>query len=216
MLLPGITYITALKINRIYSIIISVATFVFVSALLTICYNITPKGVSSANSEIVSVFLGEPGYQRLSVANLVPETDQLKLGSYLVSALDPFIDVEQACKIWSLFLPVYREMRTSQEYEALGSVMNYAYTDSIFGSQSAKHFYMIVPPSVRGKSVPIVMFLHGSGGNFKVYMWKWQAFAEAAHVVVIAPSFGFGEWDRDGSPELVQGILVLAPEQTRR
>ena len=44
--------------------------------------------------------------------------------------------------------------------------------------------------------MPAILFLHGSAGNFKAYTWVWSEFAEAYGYAIIAPSFGFGEWQR--------------------
>ena len=41
-------------------------------------------------------------------------------------------------------------------------------------------------------------------------MWKWRSFADDNEVVVIAPSFGFGFWDRDGGLDLLQGVISYA------
>ncbi|MCJ8331619.1 MAG: hypothetical protein HRT89_20095 [Lentisphaeria bacterium] len=158
-------------------------------------------------SEIQSIYLSDPGYCRGSIANLVPEIDQFKLATYLLPAIDPVVDRAQSKTIRQIFLKEYREMRGDESFLALGSVMNYSYRDMLTNSRPAKQFYIFIPEEARGKTVPLFVFLHGSGGNFKGYMWKWREFAKANNSVVVAPGFGFGEWDRSGSMELIKEVL---------
>ena len=212
--LPTVAYSMVFIRARIHVVVASGVALVVAAFLLLASYMITPNGETPSGSPIRSVFLNEIGYCRASVANLVPEIDQLKLGSYIIPALDPFIDRQQSGRIRALFLKVYREMRESAEYESLGSVMNYAYRDMLTATRPCPHFYMYVPAAIRGKAVPLIVFLHGSGGNFKGYMWNWKHFAEANGVVVVAPSFGFGCWDRDGAPELLQKVLHYLDART--
>ena len=55
--------------------------------------------------------------------------------------------------------------------------------------------------------MPAILFLHGSAGNFKAYTWVWSAFAEAHGYVIIAPSFGFGAWQRpDGARSALRAL----------
>jgi pimeloyl-ACP methyl ester carboxylesterase len=39
-----------------------------------------------------------------------------------------------------------------------------------------------------------IVFLHGTGGNFKGYLWVLAELADSCHAVVIAPSYGTGDW----------------------
>ncbi|MBN2685940.1 MAG: hypothetical protein JXR40_11725 [Pontiellaceae bacterium] len=177
------------------------------AVLYGVCYQITPNGKTPNDSSIQSIFLNGPAYKRTSIANLVPEIDQIKLGTYLVSTLDPFVDNNKATRIRNLFMDTYIPMQESRDYKSTGSVLNYAYRDLFLKKRPCQHFYLYVPAAAKGKRVPLIVFLHGSGGNLKMYMWKWRAFAEKYNVVVAAPSFGFGFWDREGAPELLDNVL---------
>ncbi|PCJ60495.1 MAG: hypothetical protein COA79_07930 [Planctomycetota bacterium] len=205
--LPFIIWISIYYSKKKYWKISSLASPLLSFFLLIICYSITPKGITSTDSEIQSIFLTGQGYQRSSIANLVPEIDQFKFGSYMVPLVDPFINIEKSQRLRKLFLQVYREMRTSNDFKSVGSVMNYAYKDLLTNQRPTNHFYLYIPPNARGENVPLVVFLHGSGGNFKGYMWNWRKFAIANNCVVIAPSFGCGNWDNQGSKLLVQNAI---------
>jgi dipeptidyl aminopeptidase/acylaminoacyl peptidase len=58
--------------------------------------------------------------------------------------------------------------------------------------------------------LPAIVFLHGSVGNFKVYTWVLAELAEELGCVIIAPSFGFGMWDRPEGVGLVRDALADA------
>jgi len=81
--------------------------------------------------------------------------------------------------------------------------MGGAYAD-VFGLRPAqKHLFAYVPDHKAGQKLPVILFLHGSVGNFKVYTWTWKRFADAHQVAIVAPSFGFGNWYQPGGMEAI-------------
>lgn len=173
--------------------------------LVAVCYCMTPDGRALPQSSAGSVFTGDVSYRRASIANLVPEIDQLKLGTYVFPKIDPFIDSARALRIRRLFLNVYRDMQQSDEFTRLGSVLNYTYRDIFLGSRPAGHFYQYLPKIKEdaGK-LPVILFLHGSLGNFKGYLWVWKRFADEHGYAIVAPSFGTGNWYLDGGVEAIE------------
>jgi pimeloyl-ACP methyl ester carboxylesterase len=49
-------------------------------------------------------------------------------------------------------------------------------------------------------------------GNFKAYMWVWSSLAEELGYVIIAPSFGFGNWREPGGVDAA--VKALEDAQT--
>jgi pimeloyl-ACP methyl ester carboxylesterase len=86
---------------------------------------------------------------------------------------------------------------------AVGSVMGCAYADAFGLRCGHKHLFAYVPEHKPGQKLPVILFLHGSVGNFKVYMWTWKRFADAHQVAIVAPSFGFGNWNQPGGMEAI-------------
>jgi pimeloyl-ACP methyl ester carboxylesterase len=195
-----------LKIYRFLLLTIIINPFISI-ILFCVAYSSTPIGKSESNSPFQSVYLNKHTYQRNALTNIIPEIDQFKLGSYLIPLIDPVIDKNQSKRIRKLFLEVYRDMRKSSDFKDTGSVMNYAYKDVFSNKQPGQHLYIYTPKKNTDASIPLILFLHGSGGNFKGYMWNWRSFAEENNVIVVAPSFGFGMWDKPGSPELINNTL---------
>ncbi|HSG05792.1 MAG TPA: hypothetical protein VLB09_05295 [Nitrospiria bacterium] len=136
-----------------------------------------------------------------TAANLVPEIDQLKLGSYLFPHLDPYIDQKQGKRIRNLFLDIYREMEKDAAFVEAGSALGMCYADLFAGRRPALHFYQYVPRHLGKKAYPVLVFLHGSLGNFKGYSWVLKDLADAEGYAILAPTYGSGNWhlDRDGA-----------------
>ena len=80
--------------------------------------------------------------------------------------------------------------------------MPYAYSDTDSG-----HIYTYVPPHAPGERLPVLLFLHGSFGNFKGYFYLWRRFADQHHWIVACPSFGFGNWYRSVGPPAIARAL---------
>lgn len=170
-----------------------------VGILLAACYFLTPDGKNSENSNVKSIFSGTAKYDRSSIANLVPEIDQFKLATYVFPLIDPFIDRVNSTRLRNLCLNIYREMRCSNEFNKLGSVLNLCYLDIFTGTRPTGHIYEYVPKS--NQTLPVIIFIHGSLGNFKGYLWCWKKFADKNQFAIIAPTFGAGDWNKEGGVE---------------
>lgn len=166
---------------------------------------LTPDGRPS-DSHVRSVFLdGE--FDRWSIANIVPEIDQLELGSYLVAPVDPVIDLEQAARLRALVLAQYRPMEDDPAFRTLGSVMGAAYQDRDLG-----HLYVYEPDHAPSERRPVLLFLHGSAGNFKAYFHLWYPLAKKLRWVLVCPSFGFGNWNQPGGMEAIDRAYQYSVE----
>ncbi len=187
------------------------------AVLLVALALLAPRGSASpspgARSTVASHYLRDP-YRRLATTNLLPEIDQIKLGTYLVPLVDRHLDQAAARRLRGQCMALYRELERDHALRALGSAMGYAYSDSDGG-----HLYEAVPAHPAGERLPAVVFLHGSFGNFKAYLHLWRRMAEAGRFLVVAPSFGFGNWNRPGGTAAVerarQRALALGADPAR-
>jgi predicted esterase len=141
----------------------------------------------------LSVYLGDAGHTRAAVTQMVPEVDQFTLGSFLVPAVDPIIDQAQSKRIRALFQGVYTEVRADPAFAKAGSVMGDAYAELLGGAWRNDHLFRY-PAANDGPARPVLLFLHGSAGNFLGYLWVLKAFADQAGWAIVAPDFGFGNW----------------------
>jgi pimeloyl-ACP methyl ester carboxylesterase len=172
--------------------------------LLGINYLLTSDGQPLADSSAKSYFTGATAYRRASMANLVPEMDQLLLGTYVIPGLDSLMDKPNTLELRTQVREVYGEMRRSAEFECLGSVMNHAYRDIFLRDPVIGHFYEYIPKGASRERMPVVIFLHGSLGNFRGYLWVWKRIADTHGFAIVAPTFGAGNWDASGGEAAIE------------
>jgi predicted esterase len=167
------------------------------------CYTFSPSGVTSGGSKLQSVFPPGRHYARWTPVGLVPEMDQTKVGAHLTPYSDPLMTRAKAERMKTLFLTAYREMQQDPEFVAVGSVMGHAYADAFGFPFNGRHLFSYIPTHKPGQKLPVVLFLHGSCGNFKAYLWTWKRFADDHQIAIVAPTFGFGIWSKPGGMEAI-------------
>jgi len=167
----------------------------------------SPTGQPPAGSPVSQRFCGGQRFSRFAVPNIVPEIEQLNLGLHVFPLVDPMLTRERARRLSQYTVDYYLEMERDPNFHALGSHMGEAYADLAGYDQPEGHYYLYVPHSAPQGPLPAIVFLHGSAGNFKVYTWIWAQLAEELGCVIIAPSFGFGFWDRPEGVATVRRVL---------
>src|SRR6185436_19940585 len=155
-------------------------------------------------------FTKSASFARFSIANLVPEVEQVNLAYFVASLIDPIFTRKQAKRLTALTDRIYAEMEQDQHFHALGSAMGGCYAD-LMGSKSTEgHYYLYVPKKKSSGPMPVILFLHGSAGNFKSYLWLWSKLAERDGVVIISPSGGFGNWRPESVADAVMALQDAA------
>jgi len=172
----------------------------------------TPSGNTDPGSPVSHRFTTDARFPRYAISNIVPETEQINLGFVVMPYFDAIFTHEQARRVRGFTLDVYQEMDRDPDFRALGSAMGWAYADLLGQSYDAGHYYLYVPRNRPVEPLPAIVFLHGSAGNFKTYTWVWSSLAEELGYVIIAPSFGFGNWREPGGVDAV--VKALADAQT--
>lgn len=158
----------------------------------------TPTGQTQPTSPVSHRFTQSVRFQPYTFTNIIPESEQVNLGFALMPHLDPILTPEQSQRVSIFAHQFYKEMEDDPNFYQLGSVMGWAYADLLGKPFDMGHYYLYVPIEQTAEPLPAIVFLHGSAGNFKVYSWLWSKLAEKHGIVIIAPSFGFGNW---GWPE---------------
>jgi hypothetical protein len=171
-----------------------------------------PAGTGSTHSRIMHVYaVGQTKFQRYAPGNLLPEGDQLMLGFTIMPAFDPLLTNDQASDLKRMTATIYTELEQDPDFHGLGSVMPEAY-DEILGLPFDRgHCYVYVPSRVdRTRPSPVLVFFHGSGGCFKSYLWVLSKVADRLGCVVVAPSYGLGNWRESESETSLSAALVSA------
>jgi pimeloyl-ACP methyl ester carboxylesterase len=147
-------------------------------------------------------------FPRFALSNLIPEADQIALGLGLARWLDPHLDAQQARRVRALSMPLYRRQRRDPALAEVGSVLTWAYDDALGRPFHRGHYVAFVPQGgTRQRPLPALVFLHGSAGNFSSYWTLLADLARRRRVLVICPSWGYGEWQRPGGVEAVVSAL---------
>jgi pimeloyl-ACP methyl ester carboxylesterase len=167
----------------------------------------TPTGYPRADSPVSHQFVGERRFPRFTPTNIIPEVEQVNAGFWAAALLDPYIDWAQKREVSAYTFDLYREMERDPDFRALGSAMGWAYTDLLGFPPDVGHYYLYVPENRPPGPLPAIVYLHGAAGNFKSYTWAWSRLAEEQGYVIIAPSFGFGDWRQPGGVDAVLNAL---------
>lgn len=182
---------------------------------LTVCAARAPSGSTPPDAQLQSVYLGDARVGRLSPAHLVPESDQLRLGSYVLPLIDPIMGFRQAKQLRETLDRISSETQESQAFVEAGSVLGDAYADILLGRQRLEHTYIFYPTSASMGPRPAIVFLHGWLGNFKAYVWQWSKFAEDNDFVIVCPTFGAGYWDRAEAADALKRTFELCSRDPR-
>jgi pimeloyl-ACP methyl ester carboxylesterase len=173
----------------------------------------TPSGVPAPGSPVQHRFVQPVSFPRYTLANIVPEIEQINLGFVVTPYLDRLFTTEQARRVAPFTLELYRDMENDPNFHQLGSVMGWAYADVLGLPFEMGHYYLYIPKNRPAGPLPAIIFLHGSFGNFKTYIWVWSKLAEREGLVIIAPSYGFGNWRSADSATLISQVLADATTQ---
>jgi len=165
-----------------------------------------PTGDPGANSPIRHGFTGEEKFSRYNLTNIVPEIEQINLGFFVMRYLDPLLTAAQAREVALLTQEIYQEMESDQNFHELGSVLGWSYIELLGSPFDQGHYYLYIPQDRPEEPLPALIFLHGSAGNFKAYTWILARLAEEQGMVIISPSYGFGNWDHN-STRIVRQVL---------
>jgi pimeloyl-ACP methyl ester carboxylesterase len=168
-----------------------------------------PNGQSRNGSRVCNRYVGGGwNYDTMALGALLPEVDQFMLGFKWMPALDPLFTTQQAATLSALTRTIYAELEADPDFHALGSVMPNAYQELWGRHFDNGHYFLYVPPQLdQAKPAPALVFLHGSGGNFKAYTWLLSQVADELGMVLIAPSCGMGNWDAKLGPRAVTAAL---------
>ncbi|WP_395740806.1 alpha/beta hydrolase [Prosthecobacter sp.] len=182
----------------------------------------SPDGRTEESARIHARYSAPGGkHISLSVGSLLPEIDQIHLGYAVAVAFDPLFTRQQAKELSAMTDRIYAEISSDADFTAVGSALPAIYREMCFEEFRDGHYFHYIPSKVdRSKPTPALVFLHGSGGNFKAYVWLFTRMADELGITVIAPTFGFGNWEKKGGYETITRAIedagkhaAIDPEQ---
>ncbi len=179
-------------------------------ALLLVNARIAQPGF--VNERVMNQFTRQPGvWLHWAPTNLVPESDQLLFSYQVMAMLDPLLTFGDAGRLGRLTAALYREQTGNAGFSELGSVMPEAYAELFGFPEDSGHSYVYVPHQLdRSKAAAVLIFFHGSGGNFKAYLWELSALADRLGFILVAPTSGFGQWHPGQAEAALKAALAAA------
>lgn len=184
---------------RFYLTLVPLGLLLYVGPMM-----LAPDGEPTGGRVQNRFLRGERVFSRCSPWNVIPESDQIKVGMHLLSL--GVVPYSEAARMRSLVMPIYEEMDRDADFRELGSAMGAVYRDLARVEFRSGHYYLFMPDVGDGQRLPCLIFLHGMGGNIKPCLWLLSKFSSEMKCVVIAPTFGIGNWDNSGGAELVVDV----------
>jgi predicted esterase len=168
-----------------------------------------PDGRTKEGARVENRYSKEGGrYRRNALGTLLPEVDQFMLGFRLLPAVDPLLTMRQVGPLAQDTREIYAELEADEDFHALGSALPQAYNELWSLPFDHGHYYLYRPRALDAKTpAPVLVFLHGSGGNFKSYTWLLSKIADEQGMVLIAPTCGFGNWEEPRATQMVVAAL---------
>lgn len=185
--------------NRIRRLLTAIFAGGSVVCIVT-CIMMRPGYVDDPDANARVVYLEGTSHHRLSPSHLVPELDQQLLGSHLFAFID--LGWKQAGALRDDVREVYKAKNDDPELNKLPSTLGFAYREMLTGSRKRGPLFVYRPPDK--EPLPVILFLHGSMGNFQGYWQIWKEFAEIHRVAIVAPTFGAGNWSKSGGLECIE------------
>ena len=192
--------------RRFYAVLIPIGLLSYLVPML-----LAPSD-GNADPCVQSRFLqGRSVFRRYSPCNVMPEVDQINVAMTMCPMFAPQISRSEAARMRSLVLPLYAEMDRDAGFRDLGSALDTACLDLLHIKFPTGHYFVALPdrPATRSaahEQLPCLIFLHGMGGNAKVYIWLLSRLAREGKCVVIVPTFGLGNWDNPDGAAMVVAI----------
>jgi predicted esterase len=103
---------------------------------------------------------------------------------------------------------VYANIAADPAFAKLPSALGYGFSTT---KPELGHYFLILP-DVLPENPETIIFLHGFGGNLKIYPWLFSQ--EFPHAVVLVPSWGMS-WE-EGSPLYIEEMLKDASQRLGR
>jgi predicted esterase len=162
----------------------------------------------------------EPGvsYCRLSsesprfiegIAALFSESMQVQIGAKVALVIPNLITPDQSDRAADLAASVYAEMEQVPEWAFVHSSLGYTYESILHIAGEPNQYFVYIPPHDRGTKLPVVLFLHGYGGNFTSYLYLLSQAADNAQFAIVAPTYKQGIWNQEAIP-FVEKVMTEA------
>ena len=132
------------------------------------------------------------------------EDDYVWLLIQLVTRLDPWMPATERIETRNTTRRLLAEVRADRSYDRLPRVTYLLGFLPLRGRLDPLHLYSYRPePRGPGERFGLFVFLHGHGTNYLVLLHALRPLADRLRVVLVAPTFGYGNWEAPGGVEAI-------------
>jgi predicted esterase len=149
------------------------------------------------------------------------EDDYVWLWVQLITRLYPWVPRHEAKATRAALRQLIAEVRSHPDYHRLARGNDYNSRHLIAGELDSHHCYSYRPePREPGERFGLLVFLHGHGANYLVLLHALRPLADRLRLVLVAPTFGYGNWEAPGGVEAIEratrfGLEAFAIDRRR-
>ena len=171
---------------------------------LFLCAQKAPLHTDDPQAPARMIFRDGNSHSRYSPVNLIPEIDQHILRSYLSSLIDPNLSWTRAAELRNDLRGIFAAREKDRDLAPLPTVLGPAYLEAAGFKPGPGPLFVYIPATEETSTLPALVFLHDRMGNSQGYWAVWKKIAETHRYAIVAPSFGSGNWARDGGLEAIE------------
>ena len=182
---------------------------------LILCVQRAPRHTDNAQAMTRVIHRDGASPSRFSPVNLVPEIDQNILRSYLSAVFDPNLSWSRAADLRNELRSLSSERKKDADLSSLPSVLGSTYREAVGFKPAPGPIFIHLPGGAEGATLPAIVFLHDRMGNSQSYWTVWKKFADTHQYAIVAPSFGAGNWSREGGLEAIEQARQFCMDHPR-
>ncbi|MCI0699850.1 MAG: hypothetical protein L0241_02030, partial [Planctomycetia bacterium] len=145
----------------------------------------------------------EPSQDSLGWADV--EDDYLWLIVQLITRLDWRIPSAEARDTRDCIRELVDAIRVHPDYHCFGRITDSMSWGLFRGELDPHHCYSYLPQEREpNEKFGLLVFLHGHGTNYLILLHALRSLCDRQRLILIAPSFGYGNWESTDSVEAVE------------
>ena len=179
-------------------------------------YLTSPSGVTGERAPgFESVYASGNEYQRWHPASLVAERDQVRTALTLSGWLGGGYDDARGREAREWMQKIYDDLEYyAEELVECGSQLPACYGELLGEPPRGLHRYVYrSPKGLERERMPVLLLLHGSGGNLKAGVWAFKELADDLGMAIVAPTFGRGNWAGEKGLERIGEAVKFCQSQ---
>ena len=161
----------------------------------------------------------EPAPESVGWADL--EDEYVWLLIQLITRIDPRMPAAEARATRAKVDELLTAVAELPDYGRLARISDGQGYRLIRGALDPQHCYSYRPePRTPGEQFGLLVFLHGHGNNYLFMVHALRALCDRLRLCLVAPSFGYGNWEAPGGVEAVEratrfGLAAFDPHPAR-